>query len=157
MIASDDDCVNVDVDETQYVDDVCFIITSLCSLEMFNRFALATDIISSTFEEYGLFLNWSRGKTEAFITLAGANKKVASASFNDSVSNGISVCDGRQRLRIVSSYCHLGSVYDRGFGMVVEVRNRVDKTVAGNCKLSASLLTKQWLSLTKSKASFRYC
>jgi hypothetical protein len=73
--AGDDSPVRVRITEISFMDDVAAMLLADSPESILIKLARATAVITDTFTEFGLVLNFLQGKTEALVKLVGVSAK----------------------------------------------------------------------------------
>ena len=112
----------VDVEDGLYADDDAFIIIAPAS-QIANKTAEAAAIVTRGFRRFGLSLNFGEGKTEAVCRFAGVGAKAAERAL-DAAGYEMDIPGVDAKLKVVSAYKHMGSVFDRKGAELPEVSAR---------------------------------
>jgi hypothetical protein len=103
--------VDVDVIEVTFVDDEAAITMASSPVKLEKAISIVVDAFNRTFAEFGLTINWKKGKSEGMLRLRGKN---ATAKLDKLRSEGelrIPV-DEHRNLHVVGFYKHLGGIID---------------------------------------------
>ena len=105
-----DDSVAVSCSDVSFVDDFAQLVASASPTDLLDNVRRHVRAYSELLAVFGLSLNMSPGKTEAFVTFRGQGAKdAASKLVHQDDHSHVSLDDGRL-LRIVRSYVHLGTL-----------------------------------------------
>ena len=103
-----DDSVAVSCSDVSFVDDFALLVASASPTDLLDNVRRHVRAYSELLAVFGLSLNMSPGKTEAFVTFRGhAAKDAAAKLVHQDDHSHVSLHDGRL-LRTVRSYVHLG-------------------------------------------------
>ena len=109
-----------------YYDDGCFMIATSQQSLLEPRLVKCADFIRRVFYSHGMSLNFSDSKSEAFVVYRsrGTNDRLAKLAANDFTLELPEFHGARDRLRLVTSYKHMGSVLHCSGSYSFEAKNR---------------------------------
>ena len=131
-----DDSVAVSCSDVSVVDDFALLVASASPTDLLDTVRNHVRAYSELLADFGLFLNMSPGKTEAFVTFRGKGAKDAASKL---VHSHVPLHDGRH-LRIARSYVHLGTLTTPSGSYAQEVSRRTQSMLHAYLPLAKSTL-----------------
>ena len=133
-----DDSVAVSCSDVSFVDDFALLIASASTTDLLDNVRRHVRAYSEFLAVFGLSLNMSPGKTEAFVTFRGQGAKdAASKLVHQDDHSHVPLHDGRL-LRIVRSYVHLGTLTTPSGSYAQEVSRRTQSMLHAYLPLAKS-------------------
>ena len=133
-----DDSVAVSCSDVSFVDDFALLVASASPTDLLDNVRNHVRAYSELLADFGLSLNMSPGKTEAFVTFRGKGAKdAASKLVHQDDHSHVPLHDGRL-LRIVRSYVHLGTLTTPSGSYAQEVSRRTQSMLHAYLPLAKS-------------------
>jgi hypothetical protein len=150
--SSDDgtwDTSDTPVVEVTYVDDEAAVVVAPSPAALDIAIDILLRSYVEVFSDYGLVINWHKGKSEALLVYRGhhaARHLDARRDCNEGLSILVPGGDGR-RLHIVASYQHLGGITCANCNVVPEVNHRVTSALAAYVPIAGKIYGAGWVAL----------
>jgi hypothetical protein len=130
--------------EITYVDDEAMMLAARSPAMLVVAYNMLLRTLCDTFAEFGFVINWSEGKTEAIVRYRGRHaashaRSLAATSSIPLPCGSLDSAGLPQRLRVVDSYKHLGSMVDPDNRVIQDAGLRASKAMASFAPLSVSL------------------
>ena len=150
--ASDDgtwDTSDAPVVEVTYVDDEAAVVVSRSPAALDTAIEILLQSYVDVFSDYGLVINWQKGKSEALLVYRG-KRAVQHLDARRDASGGISILvpggDGR-RLHVVPAYRHLGGIICSNCNIIPEINHRVTSAMASYVPIAGRVFGAAFVAL----------
>ena len=136
-------------EEVSFVDDCVHSFMDSDPQRLVQRVCDALAVIADCFAEFGLALNFAKGKTEVVIRFRGVGASSFAQSFysgNDGLLQVLTK-SGPQQVHVVDSYRHLGTIFERDLSLGPEIKNRLNLHHAAMSDGLSRSLAANWMDL----------
>ena len=140
-----------------YVDDAVFVLYSPVASEILGATQLMASLLHDEARKRGLEVNYSAGKTEVMMKFAGKGSYALKQKLWHEMGGAIPVVteNSVQRMSVVHSYKHLGTVIQEHVAPVKEIAQRVTMARKAEGRIHRSFYAKRQVSLHTKQQVFQ--
>lgn len=138
--AENGDAVNLTVEVT-YVDDEAIAIVTRSSTQLRKAIGTVINLYAKVFAEFGLRINWKKGKSEAIVRCRGPGATEVIAELRSEGGLRIPLDDGATAMHVVDGYQHLGGVISASGSMVPEARQRASSAMSAYSPIASKVFS----------------
>ena len=139
-----------------YVDDAAFTMFAPCAQDVLQAAQLMASIIHDVAKIRGLDVNYRKGKTELFLKLSGKGSRATKQKVWHEWNAQVPVVTERgcQKLHVVRTYKHLGTVMQENGTPVREIAQRITAAKKAEGRIHRSFYSKRIVSVKTKQQVF---
>ena len=136
-----------DVVDVAFVDDLCVVLFATSPKQLWCATMALLQVTTELFNFFRLFINWNKGKTEAFMKFRGKQSLSYYDKLRSDAGFGIRLPGTDLFLHVVSSYKHLGSVTDMCGSNYLYSKQRASSAMASYAPIATRIFGNGTLEL----------